>query len=66
VRDKAFATKLSLQAVNRLFDISGGHSLFTSEAIQRFHRDAQAMAHRDVMTLDFAGQTYGKLALGSE
>jgi 3-hydroxy-9,10-secoandrosta-1,3,5(10)-triene-9,17-dione monooxygenase len=66
VRDKAFAAQLCLQAVDRLFDISGGHALFNTEAIQRFHRDAQAMAHRDVLTLDFAGQTYGKLALGGE
>ena len=66
VRDKAYAAKLSLQAVDRLFDISGGHALFSSEAIQRLHRDAQAMAHRDIMTLDFVGQTYGKLALGVE
>ena len=66
VRDKAFAAKLSLQAVDRLFDISGGHALFQSEAIQRFHRDAQAMAHRDILTLDFVGQNYGRLALGAE
>ena len=66
VRDKAFAAKLSIQAVDRLFDISGGHALFQSEAIQRFHRDAQAMAHRDILTLDFVGQNYGKMVLGGE
>ena len=27
-RDKAFITQLCLQAVNRLFDLSGGHALF--------------------------------------
>src|SRR4051812_37285612 len=66
VRDKAYAAELCLRVVHSLFDISGGHALFQSEAIQRFHRDAQAMAHRDILTLDFVGQTYAKLALGAE
>jgi 3-hydroxy-9,10-secoandrosta-1,3,5(10)-triene-9,17-dione monooxygenase len=62
-RDKAYAVQLCLQAVNRLFDVSGGHALFDSEALQRFHRDAHAAAHRDTLTMDFAGQDFGRLAL---
>lgn len=62
-RDKAYATSLCLQAVNRIFDISGGHALFDSDALQRFHRDAHAAAHRDTLTMDFAGQDFGRLAL---
>ena len=62
-RDKAYATSLCLQAVNRLFDVSGGHALFDSSALQRHHRDAHAAAHRDTLTMDFAGQDFGRLAL---
>ena len=63
-RDKAFVTQLCLQAVNRLFDLSGGHALFDSVSLQRFHRDAQAVAHRDGLIMDLGGQQYGRLALG--
>jgi 3-hydroxy-9,10-secoandrosta-1,3,5(10)-triene-9,17-dione monooxygenase len=63
-RDKAFITQLCLQAVNRLFDLSGGHALFDSEALQRFHRDAQAVAHRDGLIMELGGQNYGRVLLG--
>ncbi len=65
-RDKAFVTQLCLQAVNRLFDLSGGHALFDSVSLQRFHRDAQAVAHRDTLIMDLGGQQYGRVALGLE
>ena len=63
-RDKAFISQLCLQAVNRLFDLSGGHALFDSVSLQRFHRDAQAVAHRDGLIMDLGGQQYGRVALG--
>ena len=65
-RDKAFVTQLCLQAVNRLFDVSGGHALFDSVPLQRFHRDAQAVAHRDTLIMDLGGLQYGRVALGLE
>ncbi len=65
-RDKAFVTQLCLRAVNGLFDLSGGHALFDSVSLQRFHRDAQAVAHRDSLVMDLGGQQYGRLALGLE
>lgn len=65
-RDKAFCTQLGLQAVNRLFDLSGGHALFDSEPMQRFHRDAQAIAHRDGLIMDLGGQQFGRVLLGLE
>ena len=63
-RDKAFITQLCLQAVNRLFDLSGGHGLFESVPLQRLHRDAQAVAHRDGLIMDLGGQNYGRVLLG--
>jgi 3-hydroxy-9,10-secoandrosta-1,3,5(10)-triene-9,17-dione monooxygenase len=65
-RDKAFITQQCLRAVNRLFDLSGGHALFDSVPLQRFHRDAQAVAHRDTLIMDLGGQQYGRVALGLE
>jgi 3-hydroxy-9,10-secoandrosta-1,3,5(10)-triene-9,17-dione monooxygenase len=63
-RDRAFGTKLCLQAVNRVFEASGGHGIFQSAPIQRFYRDAQAATHRETMLLDVAGQAFGRLMLG--
>ncbi len=63
-RDKAFIAQLCLRSVNRLFDLSGGHALFDSVALQRFQRDAHAVAHRDGLIMDLGGQQYGKVVLG--
>ena len=63
-RDKAFAVQTCLQAVNRLFDLSGGHGIFDSTPLQRSHRDAQAVAHRDGLIMDMGGRDYGRVALG--
>ena len=63
-RDKAFTVQLCQQAVNRIFDISGGHGIFDSTPLQRFHRDAQAVAHRDGLVMDLGGRDYGRVALG--
>ena len=63
-RDKAFITQQCLAAVNRLFDLSGGHGLFDSVPLQRFHRDAHAVAHRDGLIMDMGGQDYGRVLLG--
>ena len=63
-RDKAFITQLCLKAVNGLFDISGGHALHDSVPLQRFHRDAQAVAHRDGLVMELGGQDFGRVALG--
>jgi 3-hydroxy-9,10-secoandrosta-1,3,5(10)-triene-9,17-dione monooxygenase len=63
-RDKAYVTSVCLQAVNRLFDVSGGHALFNSDPMQRWHRDANALSHRDTLVLDFGGQAYARLTLG--
>ncbi len=65
-RDNAFITQICLQAVNRLFDLSGGHGLFNSAPLQRFHRDAQAVAHRDGLIMDLGGQDYGRVVMGLE
>ncbi len=64
-RDRAFVVRLCMQAINRLFDVSGGHALFLSEPLQRAHRDAQAVAHRAGLTLELVGPNYGRVALAS-
>ena len=65
VRDKSFVVQLSVQAINRLFDVSGGRALYSSQAIQRIHRDAHALSHRDGFIIDFAGEAWGKEMLAT-
>jgi 3-hydroxy-9,10-secoandrosta-1,3,5(10)-triene-9,17-dione monooxygenase len=63
-RDKTFAARLCVQAVNRLFETSGGRAIFESEAIQRCHRDAHAAAHHQGISWDAAAEDFGRQALG--
>lgn len=65
-RDKAYAMKLAVDAVNRMFDMSGGRALFRTDPLQRIHRDVQACMHRDGLVFDFSGQPYAQLRLGLE
>ncbi len=63
-RDKAYCMKLAVSAVNRMFDMAGGHALFVTDPIQRIHRDVQACMHRDGLVFDFGAQPYGAALLG--
>ena len=63
-RDKAFIAQLCLSSVNRLFEFSGGHGIFDSESLQRYHRDIQAAVRRDGFIMEIGGLQYGRVALG--
>ena len=63
-RDKAYAIKLAVQATGRLFELAGGHALYTTDPLQRMYRDVQAAAHRDGLVFDFGAQRYGQALLG--
>jgi alkylation response protein AidB-like acyl-CoA dehydrogenase len=63
-RNVGYMTKLSVQAVNRLFEASGGHALFDSQPIQRFHRDVHAASHHVALYWDPIAEFYGRTALG--
>ena len=65
-RDKAFIAQLCLSAVNGLFELSGGHAIFDSDALQRHHRDIQAAVRRDGFIMEIGGLQYGRVALGLE
>ena len=65
-RDQAYVARLCVQAVNRLFEASGGQALFDSSAIQRFHRDVHAASHHVSLTWDIVAEQYGRVRLGLE
>jgi alkylation response protein AidB-like acyl-CoA dehydrogenase len=63
-RDKAFIVKLSIQAVNRIFEAAGARAVMDSDPIQRFHRDAHGASHHAALGWDVAAEQYGRQALG--
>jgi 3-hydroxy-9,10-secoandrosta-1,3,5(10)-triene-9,17-dione monooxygenase len=63
-RDKAFVAKLSVQAVNRLFEAGGARAVLASEPLQRFHRDAHGASHHAALGWDVAAEQFGRQALG--
>lgn len=64
LRDKAFVVKLSVQAVNRLFEGSGAHAVYESEPIQRLFRDGNTASHHAALGWDVAAELYAREALG--
>jgi 3-hydroxy-9,10-secoandrosta-1,3,5(10)-triene-9,17-dione monooxygenase len=65
-RNQGYVTTLCVRAVNRLFDGGGGHALFDSSPLQRFHRDVHAASHHVSLSWDTAAEQYGRVLLGLE
>jgi 3-hydroxy-9,10-secoandrosta-1,3,5(10)-triene-9,17-dione monooxygenase len=63
-RDKAFVTRLAVQAANRLYESSGARAVMDAEPIQRLHRDAHTASHHAALGWDLAAELYGRQALG--
>lgn len=62
--DAAYATTLCRQAIEILFDGSGGSSLALSNPIQRMARDARALCQHGMFSLQPTLETYGRSLLG--
>ena len=65
-RDQVYVSRLAVRAVNRLFEASGGHSIFATESLQRFHRDIHAATHHASLAWDGVAEQYGRVRLGLE
>lgn len=65
-RDHWFMGKLSVMAANRLFEGAGGGSLYSSDPLQRFHRDIHAGSHQIALDPDVVGELYGRARFGLE
>lgn len=63
-RDKAYTVQLSVQAVNRLYEASGGRGAHDADPMQRFHRDIHVASHHGSLQWDLAAEDYGRQALG--
>jgi 3-hydroxy-9,10-secoandrosta-1,3,5(10)-triene-9,17-dione monooxygenase len=65
-RDHCYVAALSVRAVNRLFEASGGHAILEPSPLQRAHRDVHAGSHHVVLTWDGPAEQYGRVRLGLE
>lgn len=62
--NQAFATKLSVSAVDRVFGASGGGAILLSNGLQRCFRDVHAAAAHAYSDYDVASQILGRHLLG--
>jgi 3-hydroxy-9,10-secoandrosta-1,3,5(10)-triene-9,17-dione monooxygenase len=62
-RDHAFAAQTARQAVNLLWEESGGSSLYDNSELQRLWRDVNAAAAHHGLGWDWQAITWGKIAL---
>ncbi|MBV9600300.1 MAG: acyl-CoA dehydrogenase family protein [Chloroflexi bacterium] len=60
---QAYLARLAVRATNRLFEVSGGHGLFETSAIQRFHRDVNAGSHQAALTWHTNAEEYARRRL---
>jgi 3-hydroxy-9,10-secoandrosta-1,3,5(10)-triene-9,17-dione monooxygenase len=63
-RDCAYAARTCRRAVNDLFEVSGGSSLFESSELQRLWRDVNAVTAHHSLTWDIRGGEYGRVLMG--
>ncbi len=63
-RDKAFISRLCVNAVNRLFEASGGHAIYDANVLQRLHRDAHSASHHAGLNWDMSAEDFGRQSLG--
>ncbi len=65
-RNHAFASRLSVQAIDALFAAAGGSGLGLHHPLQRFWRDVHAAAAHISVNWDVVGAMYGQHVLGLE
>ncbi|HEV8016184.1 MAG TPA: hypothetical protein VGP48_11660 [Stellaceae bacterium] len=65
-RNAAFASRLALGAVERLFNAAGSRVLFEGDALQRQFRDLHAAAAHAALVWDVGMSEYGRSLLGLE
>jgi 3-hydroxy-9,10-secoandrosta-1,3,5(10)-triene-9,17-dione monooxygenase len=63
-RDGAYAVRLAAEAVIGLFGVTGAAGLYHDHPMQRYLRDAHAIASHIHMNFDVGGTMYGRVALG--
>ncbi|MDC0033961.1 acyl-CoA dehydrogenase family protein, partial [Alphaproteobacteria bacterium] len=64
-RDNAYSTRLCVQAVDRVYPVTGGRGIAVTNAVNRAWRDVHAVSHHIALTWDVSAATAGALAVGA-
>jgi alkylation response protein AidB-like acyl-CoA dehydrogenase len=64
-RDNGYAAKLCVQAVDRIYPITGGRGIVISNAVNRAWRDVHAISHHIALSWDVVAGASGALAVGA-
>jgi len=64
--NQAYAVKMCIQAVDRLFEVSGGNSWYSDNEIQRLFRDSHMTAAHAYTDYDVCKQVLGRALMGLE
>jgi alkylation response protein AidB-like acyl-CoA dehydrogenase len=65
-RDAAYAGKLATDAVKRIFQIAGAHSIWSDDLLNQYHNDIVAASHHFATAWDGLFSGYGRHLLGIE
>jgi 3-hydroxy-9,10-secoandrosta-1,3,5(10)-triene-9,17-dione monooxygenase len=65
-RNGAYSANLCADAVDKIYKMSGGGGIYSRNPISRAFRDIHAACAHIAFSLDVAGTTYGRIALGLE
>ena len=63
-RNGAYSVNLCVEAVNKLFQSSGGGGIYDRNPIARAFRDIHAARAHIAFSMDVAGTTYGRIVFG--
>jgi 3-hydroxy-9,10-secoandrosta-1,3,5(10)-triene-9,17-dione monooxygenase len=63
-RNGAFTATLCVEAVNKLYQASGGGGIYTRNPLARAFSDIHAARAHIAFSMDVAGTTFGKIAMG--
>lgn len=63
-RDVAYITKVCVEAVESIFQASGGNANYETHLLQRYWRDVHAMAAHAGLNFDARGEDFGRMELG--
>jgi 3-hydroxy-9,10-secoandrosta-1,3,5(10)-triene-9,17-dione monooxygenase len=63
-RNGAYSTNLCVEAVDKIYQISGGGGIYSRNPVARAFRDIHAARAHIAFSMDVAGTTFGRVALG--
>jgi len=63
-RNDAYAGRLAVSAVERLYSLTGGRGLTSENPFQRVWRDVHAAVQQMLMSWDMHATNYGKVRMG--